>query len=82
MPFVLKSKENATTRTLLRVEAARDSQAFRPRPQTIRRGAEAAANSTHKRPLCGHCAPALRGFPANRAAPAACVLGDLHSNEE
>ena len=30
-------------------------------------------------PLCGHCAPVLRGFPANRAAPAACALGDLHS---
>ena len=38
-----------------------------------------AANSTHKRPLRGHCAPVLGGFPANRAAPAACVLGDLHS---
>ena len=33
----------------------------------------------HKHPLCGHCAPVLRGFPANRAAPAACALGDLHS---
>ena len=31
----------------------------------------------YKRPLCGHCAPVLRGFPANRAAPAACVLGAL-----
>ena len=30
-------------------------------------------------PLRGHCAPVLRGFSANRAAPAACVLGDLHS---
>ena len=32
----------------------------------------------HKHPLRGHCAPALRGFPANHAAPAACALGDLH----
>ena len=36
-------------------------------------------NSTHKRPLCGHCAPVLAVNPANRAAPAACALGDLHS---
>ncbi len=36
-------------------------------------------NSTHKRPLCGHCAPVLTVNPANRAAPAACALGDLHS---
>ena len=36
-------------------------------------------NSTHKRPLCGHCAPAFAVNPANRAAPAACALGDLHS---
>ena len=37
------------------------------------------ANSTHKRPLCGHCAPVLAVNPANHAAPAACALGDLHS---
>ena len=39
------------------------------------------ANSTHKRPLCGHCAPALAVNPANHAAPAACALGDLHSKK-
>ena len=39
-------------------------------------------NSTHKRPLCGHCAPALTVNPANRAAPAACALGDLHSKKQ
>ena len=33
----------------------------------------------HKRPLRGHCAPVLAVNPANHAAPAACVLGDLHS---
>ena len=33
----------------------------------------------HKRPFRGHCAPALAVNPANRAAPAACALGDLHS---
>ena len=38
-------------------------------------------NSTHKRPLCGHCAPVLAVNPANRAAPAACALGDLHSKK-
>ena len=38
------------------------------------------ANSTHKRPLRGHCAPVLAVNPTNRAAPAACALGDLHSN--
>ena len=32
-------------------------------------------NSTHKRPLCGHCAPALAVNPANRAAPALALLG-------
>ena len=32
-------------------------------------------NSTHKRPLCGHCAPALTVNPANRAAPALALLG-------
>jgi hypothetical protein len=32
-------------------------------------------NSTHKRPLCGHCAPALTVNPANRVAPALALLG-------
>ena len=32
-------------------------------------------NSTHKRPLCGHCAPALAVNPANRVAPALALLG-------
>ena len=39
-------------------------------------------NSTHKRPLRGHCAPVLAVNPANRAAPAACALGDLHRKKE
>ena len=32
-------------------------------------------NSTHKRPLCGHCAPALAVNQANRVAPALALLG-------
>lgn len=39
------------------------------------------ANDMRKRPLCGHCAPALRGFPTNRVAPAASVLGNLHQKK-
>ena len=41
-----------------------------------------AASSTHKCPLCGHCAPALAVNPANHATPTACVLGDLRSKHE
>ena len=38
MPFVLKSKENTTTRTLLRVKAALDNQAFPLASHMIWRG--------------------------------------------
>lgn len=48
----------------------------------IRQARTIAASSTHKRPLRGYGAPVLKRLPTNRAAPAACVLGELHEKKE